>query len=231
MKTCGVYAITNKINGKVYVGSSADIEKRWNYHRRELSKNSHKNKHLQNAWNKYGENNFEFTIVEACEKEEQYAVEQTHLNKASHSPDLYYNQHYRATGTAIRTKLWTTEEYNDLKTYWLNNGTMKLHEYGRQKYKVGSGPLNKLISKYKKETDERPPNPFKFTLSSAQMNELLDYWLMYSSLKTYEFIRDKYGYGSYTANRLINEMKQMTDKRPPHPNSYSSHLQALTNSL
>jgi len=230
MSICGVYTITNKINGKVYVGSSADINKRWNYHRRKLSKNSHKNKHLQNAWNKYGKNNFEFRVMEECDRQSQYSVEQKYLDAAEKSPKKYYNQHYKATGSTIRTKLWTQEEYNDLKEYWLNNGTMKLYEYGKQKYKVSQSPLNKLINKYKEETKERPQNPSKFTLSSAQMNELLDYWLMYSSLKTYEFIRDKYGYGSYTAKRLIKEIRQMTDKKPPHPNSYSSHFQALTNS-
>lgn len=29
---CGVYKITNKVNGKIYIGSSKDIYKRWKHH-------------------------------------------------------------------------------------------------------------------------------------------------------------------------------------------------------
>ena len=66
MATCGIYKIQNKINKKVYIGQSVDIEKRWTVHKRLLNKNKHHNNHLQNAWNKYTEKNFIFTIVEKC---------------------------------------------------------------------------------------------------------------------------------------------------------------------
>ena len=62
----GIYKIQNLINNKVYIGQSVDIEKRWSTHKTELKNNYHYNIHLQNAWNKYGEENFEFSIVEEC---------------------------------------------------------------------------------------------------------------------------------------------------------------------
>lgn len=62
----GIYKITNLLNGKMYIGQSVDIEKRWSTHKAELKNNYHYNIHLQNAWNKYGEENFEFSIVEEC---------------------------------------------------------------------------------------------------------------------------------------------------------------------
>ena len=65
--TCGIYLISNLINNKIYVGQSINIEKRWTQHKRELRNNIHENKRLQNAWNKYGEENFEFSIVEECD--------------------------------------------------------------------------------------------------------------------------------------------------------------------
>lgn len=67
MKICGIYVITNKINSKRYVGQSKDIEDRWNGHKNLLRKNKHDNRHLQWAWNKYGEENFEFSKLEECE--------------------------------------------------------------------------------------------------------------------------------------------------------------------
>ncbi len=55
----GVYLIKNKINGKVYIGQSIDIERRWCQHR--YGKGS---LILRKAIKKYGIVNFEFVIVE-----------------------------------------------------------------------------------------------------------------------------------------------------------------------
>lgn len=62
----GIYKIENILNNKVYIGQSVDIEKRWSVHKAELKNNYHHNTHLQSAWNKYGEESFEFSIVEEC---------------------------------------------------------------------------------------------------------------------------------------------------------------------
>jgi group I intron endonuclease len=63
-KVPGVYLIENTVNGKVYVGSSKDIKKRWKDHKWFLSHNASPNKYLQSAWNKYGESAFVFTVLE-----------------------------------------------------------------------------------------------------------------------------------------------------------------------
>ena len=63
----GIYKVKNLINSKVYIGQSVDIEKRWSTHIAELNNNYHYNAHLQRAWNKYGKENFEFSIVEECD--------------------------------------------------------------------------------------------------------------------------------------------------------------------
>lgn len=65
---CGIYKITNKVNSKAYIGQSQDIERRWTKHRRELNNNSHVNKHLQSAYNKYGADSFVWEIEEECEE-------------------------------------------------------------------------------------------------------------------------------------------------------------------
>ena len=66
---CGIYAIRNKINNKLYIGQSHNIKIRWQMHKAVLRNNRAANIHLQNAWNKYGEYNFEFLIIEYCDKE------------------------------------------------------------------------------------------------------------------------------------------------------------------
>ena len=59
----GIYTITNKNNGKTYIGSSIDIGNRWGEHLCTLRKNTHCNGHLQRSWNKHGEDAFEFKVI------------------------------------------------------------------------------------------------------------------------------------------------------------------------
>lgn len=66
---CGIYMIKNKVNNNIYIGQAADINDRWNEHIRALRGQYHFNNHLQRAWNKYKENNFEFSIVEECNED------------------------------------------------------------------------------------------------------------------------------------------------------------------
>jgi len=65
--TCGIYSILNTQNGKIYVGQSVRIESRFAHHKWELKSNRHINYHLQSSFNKYGEDVFEFNVLEECE--------------------------------------------------------------------------------------------------------------------------------------------------------------------
>jgi group I intron endonuclease len=76
----GIYKIQNKISGDFYIGSSTRIQDRWKDHKRDLRNDEHFNEHLQNAWNKYGEENFIFSIIEECNenilvKQEQHYID------------------------------------------------------------------------------------------------------------------------------------------------------------
>ncbi len=59
----GIYRITNKVNGKFYIGSSLFCEHRKKTHFSKLKHNYADNKHLQSAWNKYGSENFVFEVI------------------------------------------------------------------------------------------------------------------------------------------------------------------------
>lgn len=75
----GIYRIRNKVNDKCYYGSSKNIEKRWQRHKNELKNNNH-NPLLQRAWNKYGESNFVFEVIEECELSVLLQTEQKYLD-------------------------------------------------------------------------------------------------------------------------------------------------------
>ena len=84
----GIYKIKNKVNGKVYIGQSIRIEKRWIDHKKTLRSNSHRNIYLQNAWNKYGEENFIHEIIEECDISE--------LN----DKEIYWIKYYNSTDSS-----------------------------------------------------------------------------------------------------------------------------------
>jgi group I intron endonuclease len=60
----GIYKITNKIDAKFYIGSSINITNRWKSHIKLLNNNMHHSRYFQNAWNKYGKDNFIFERIE-----------------------------------------------------------------------------------------------------------------------------------------------------------------------
>jgi group I intron endonuclease len=95
-KISGIYKIVNKVNSKYYVGSSNNILKRWNNHKSNLRRKIHKSPHLQSAWNKYGELNFDFIIVENCDIDKLLIIEQKYLDVSILEKNICYNTLYMA---------------------------------------------------------------------------------------------------------------------------------------
>lgn len=66
----GIYKITNKLNGKCYIGQSLDIEQRWSKHLSTFKRKNCPNYKIYRAFAKYGLENFTFEILEECMPEE-----------------------------------------------------------------------------------------------------------------------------------------------------------------
>lgn len=69
MKQSGVYSIVNVVTGKTYVGSTMNLRLRKQRHFRELRKRIHPNKFLQEDFDKFGEESFNFAVLEFCSDE------------------------------------------------------------------------------------------------------------------------------------------------------------------
>jgi group I intron endonuclease len=64
-KVIGIYSITHMLSGRIYVGSSVNVARRWYLHRKELDAGVHHSDRLQKAWAKYGPQAFIFTLLES----------------------------------------------------------------------------------------------------------------------------------------------------------------------
>jgi len=77
---CGVYRISSKTHpDRCYIGSAVNIASRWRRHRRDLRLGKH-NRILQSHYNKYGEDDLVFSVIEVCEKHLLITREQFYIN-------------------------------------------------------------------------------------------------------------------------------------------------------
>lgn len=88
-----IYVITNKINGKQYVGQTTySIEKRFKEHKKQKNAPTRKRFPLYSAFRKYGFENFIVSELEECSEEKLDEREKFWINKL----DTYYHG-YNAT--------------------------------------------------------------------------------------------------------------------------------------
>lgn len=118
-KECVIYKLLNTQNNKFYIGSTKNFSKRALFHIFELENNKHRNRYLQNSWNKYGSGSFKFEIVEYCAEEKRLEREQYFIDVIKPS----YNLNPIATGGSQSE--WFTSEIKkkmseDQKKKWEN---------------------------------------------------------------------------------------------------------------
>ena len=77
----GIYEIVNTENQKRYIGSATDLQQRFWVHKCLLRNDNHHNRHLQRAWNKYGEDCFQFNIIKKVKTGDLIEAEQCCLDK------------------------------------------------------------------------------------------------------------------------------------------------------
>lgn len=85
----GIYQINCKNSNEFYIGSTKDLNHRWNTHLYCLKNNKHHNIILQRKFNKYGEENFEFKILSKVPVEYLIKLEQWFLDTLKPSINIY----------------------------------------------------------------------------------------------------------------------------------------------
>ena len=89
---CGIYKITNLVNGKCYIGQSVDIEDRWLKHKTSAFDSNRKEYEypIYRAIRKYGIDNFSFDVVEKCEEDDLNQLEIYYID--------YFQSHFYKNG-------------------------------------------------------------------------------------------------------------------------------------
>ena len=88
----GVYSITNRITGRVYIGATTKAcADRWDQHRRHLTASRHHNSQLQADWDKYGERAFRFSVIEIVEDSDQVFLRERYWQERDYTEKGRYN--------------------------------------------------------------------------------------------------------------------------------------------
>jgi group I intron endonuclease len=142
-----IYQIRNLENNKIYVGSAVDFTRRTSWHKCRLNKNKHYNDYLQRAWNKYGEENFKFEIIEVLDKSCLIEREQHYLDTLK--PE--YNVSTSATGGNLGPEVG--RKLSILKRGNRNNLGKKFSE--EHKRKIGEANKGKRLGMKASEETKR----------------------------------------------------------------------------
>jgi len=165
MTKIGIYKIVSLINDKVYVGSSVNLKSRRYLHFYRLKQNKHDNKHLQNAYNKYGKENFIWEIIEYVEHNENKDI----LKKELLEREQYWIDKLNACNRLVG--------YNMCLEAGSSLGVMRTLEFRNKirKIKLGrkhSEQTKQKISKTHKKLGTLPPSNKGMELSEETKRKM-----------------------------------------------------------
>jgi group I intron endonuclease len=199
-KNSGIYKIIHKDSGKYYVGRSSNLKKRLKEHLYMLTNNNHHNDFLQNAWNKYGNDAFEFIISEYVENnmsllkeyEQKYLdiIKNDRLNGINNSYNCDENSEFGGPmseqsrlkiSTANRNRIWKDESRKKLSI-------------------LNKGKNNKMYGTIGPNRDKKLSNETRLKISKSKIGTKL-------SDETKEKL-SKINYGKKLSTETIHKLKE-----------------------
>lgn len=152
----GIYKFTNRITGEVYIGKSTNVQRRYNSHKTKSNPNNkwYNDSLFHQAISQYGFENFDFEVVEECEKEE--------LN----DKEVYYISHYNSVypkgynisvgGTSPNPQKLTYSDVEEIKEKLRNNQSPE--KQIAQEYGVTLGTISSInVGRSWRNPNERYP--------------------------------------------------------------------------
>ena len=144
MQQTGIYSITSP-SGKIYIGQSIDIKKRWQYYR---TKRTNIQPKLQNSFNKYGVDKHLFEVIKLCSEDS--------LNFR----ERYWQEYYNVLERGLNVKLTPADEMGRLSQEVIDK---------RQRSRAANGGYSSV--KIKQQTDNVAKRPeIRSKISDAVKN-------------------------------------------------------------
>lgn len=159
----GIYYIKNKVNNKIYVGSSNNVLYRKIHHFSELRRQIHKNDYFQKSFNKYGEENFVFHIIEYLEiknllNREQYWIDYYKASERKYGynicriagrADTWINKKHHTEETRKKLSIANIGQKRSLESRLnMSNAQKKLYKNGYE------NPCSKPVMRISKKSGE-----------------------------------------------------------------------------
>jgi group I intron endonuclease len=140
-----IYKITNKINGKIYIGKTKNVKSRWQKHIW-VANNKKYNRPLHNNIRKYGSQNFNIEIIDSYELEiDAFMAETKHILDYQ-SNDLTKGMNLTAGGegpSGMKHSNKTKEHLSIVCSGWSQSEEAK--------QKIGQAHKGKIVSKETRE--------------------------------------------------------------------------------
>lgn len=157
VKNPSIYTVQHIESGRSYIGSATYPSDRFDHHRWALRAGRHGNKHLQNAWNKYGEGAFKFEILErvsdVCflQVREQYWIDNTPIrfNIRPFANDNRGFRHSECTKAKMRGRVVAIETREKLAKIWLGKSLSADH-----RAKIRASKIGQLMSEVTRTKNE-----------------------------------------------------------------------------
>lgn len=183
-----IYRITNIKTNKVYVGITEDYERRKKKHIKELKNHCHHSPKLQNAWDYWGEDNFEFTCrkVEINNYEDLYDLEIKEIEKYNSYKDGY-NCNSGGRISDWKQKVKNEDIIKFLCIQW--------------KYGDGYGKTAEVIFGWSKGTASAAKRKIRFMDANCQFEQLSDIERQEIASKTFK----EYNFEDKALNRQMTQ--------------------------
>lgn len=207
----GVYQIYNTKTNKRYIGSSLCVSRRWPQHLYLLRNGKHHSKHLQNAWDKYGEGSFVFECLEYCDPEQllqlehKYIIEYDSTNRefgynvtedVEHVAVLSKEDRKRISNAGIG-RVWSEEQRQKFIKTRTGKKMPKSSETKKKQFADGTVSLIRMsqvseqkydewrrhMSESRKKYFENTPDPIKVPISVQTEDDILYFQSIKSAAK------------------------------------------------
>lgn len=93
-RSMGIFQIKNEANGKLYIGSSTNLDSLWGREQFILNMGTHKNHMLQKEWQQYGSENFSYLVLETVKFDQKIKYDYKDVLQSEQQDSRQVIQHY-----------------------------------------------------------------------------------------------------------------------------------------